>query len=156
MVIISSQKDFSFKEMLLHKVVDTTAKLLIIFFSSWTIYVSFSAIFGTIIFFPFNISEAEPIPYHRWQSVRVAVFLTFAFFGIKYLFNSNREYLPIQFLEIYLKFLTIVGVLIFYKSGVQKSEYLVILFFGFCSIILHLACRKKYRKYFARKGKKFS
>lgn len=140
----------------MNKVVDATAKLLIIFFSGWTFFVSVSAVFGTTIFFPFNISEVDSIPYHRWQSVRISVFLTLSYFGIKYLLNKKREYLPIQFLEVYIKILTIVGFFIFYKSGVQKSEYFIPLFFGFSSIILHLSCRKKYKKYFAKKGKRFS
>ena len=128
-------------------------KLLIIVLTGWSIYVSVSAFFGITIYFPLKITDEHFVPYHRWQSVRISVFVTFAYFAIMHLFNEDKEYHPIQFLEIYIKILTIVGFVIFYKTGVQNSEYLVILFFVLSSIILHLACRKKYKRYFTKKGK---
>jgi len=48
----------------------------------------------------------------------------------------------------------VVGLTIFYKADVEKSEYLIVLFFGISAVILHLACRKKY-KYFAKKSNHF-
>lgn len=137
----------------MNSIANLAVKLLIVFLTGWTLYISVSAFFEITIYFPFKISEAEIIPYHRWQSVRIAVFITFAYFGIMHLFNKDRKYLPIQFLAIYIKILTIVGCVIFYKADVQNSEYFVLSFFGLSSLILHLSCRKEGRKYFSKKGK---
>ena len=137
----------------MNNIVNSVLKLLIVFLTGWTLYISVSAFFDITIYFPFKISEAEFIPYHRWQTVRIAVFLTFSYYAILHLFNKEKEYPPIQFLAIYIKILTIVGCIIFYKAGVPNSEYFVVLFFGLSSVILHLSCRTKYRKYFTKKGK---
>ena len=138
----------------MYRLMNSLMKLLITFFVVWTIYVSISAFFDITIYFPFVISEAEFVPYHRWQTVRIAVFLTVSYFAILHLFGNEREYLPIQFFETYIKILTIVGLIIFYKADVKNSEYSVLLFFGLSSIVLHWARRGKH-KYFAKKGKGF-
>jgi len=52
------------------------SKIVIICLILWAVYASLSAFFGVQIYFPFRLAEAESIPYHRWQSVRVAMFLT--------------------------------------------------------------------------------
>ena len=137
----------------MNKIINSAMKLLIIFLTGWTLFISVSTFFGTTIYFPFKISEVEFIPYHRWQSVRIAVFLTFSYFAIMYLFNKGKEYLPIQFLAIYLKILTIVGCIMFYKADVQNSEYFVLLFFGLSSVIIDLSRGTKSRKYFSKKRK---
>ena len=79
--------------------VKIATKLLIVFFMGWAIYVSVSALFGITIYFPFKISESEIIPYHRWQSVRIAVFLTFAYFIAIHLIDKEKKYLPVLFLR---------------------------------------------------------
>ena len=140
--------------MSLFKTISSLTKLLVIFLTTWSIYVSVSAGFGVTVYFPFITSEENFVPYHRWQTVRISVFLTFFYFAILQLLNRERKYLPIKFLEIYLKILTVVGLIIFYKAGVKNTEYLVVAFFGLSSIILHIACRKK-QKYFSKKGNKF-
>ena len=134
----------------MYRLINLLMKLLITFLAVWTSYVSMAAFLDITIYFPFTISEVEYVPYHRWQTVRIAVFLTISYFAILHLFGNKREYLPIQFLETYIKILTIVGLIIFYKADVKNSEYYVILFFGLSSIILHWARRGKYR-YFAKR-----
>ena len=137
----------------MNNIVNSVLKLLIVFLTGWTLYISVSAFFDITIYFPFKISEAEFIPYHRWQTVRIAVFLTFAYFAIIYLVSKEKKYLPIQFLAIYLKILSIVGCIMFYKADVQNSEYFVLLFFVFTAVIIDFSGETKRRRYFSKKRK---
>ena len=138
----------------MYRILHTLMSIIVAFIAVWAIYVSVYTFLGTTIYFPFTISDADIVPYHRWQTVRLAVFITIAYFAALHLFRGSKEYFPIQFLEIYLKILTVVGLTIFYKADVEKSEYLVVLFWGICAVVLHLASRKKY-KYFAKKNNHF-
>ena len=141
-------------ELLMYRILHNLMNLLVGLIAIWAIFVSSYTLLGTNIYFPFSTFDGETVPYHRWQTVRVAVFITVAYFSILHLFRGSKEYYPIQVLEIYLKNLTVVGLVVFYQTNVDNSEYFVVLFFGITSFILHLANRKKY-KYFAKKHNHF-
>ena len=126
----------------------TLAKLIIGILSLWALVSVIAEIIGITIFFPFNVVERMEIPYHRVASVRLSVFLTFAYFGFRYLFFQSEKLFPIQFLDIYIKSLTICGFFVFYTSQVEIREYYFVLFFFIVSIILHFASRNKIRSYF--------
>jgi len=126
----------------------TLAKIIIGLLSLWAIVTVIAEIIGVTIFFPFNVVERQEIPYHRVASVRLAVFLTFAYFGIRYLFFQSEKLFPIQFLDIYIKTLTLSGFFIFYTSQVEIREYYFVFFFFIVSIVLHFASRNRIRSYF--------
>ena len=126
----------------------TLAKLIIGLLSLWALASIIAEIIGVTIYFPFNVVERQEIPYHRVTSVRLSVFLTFAYFGFRYIFFQSEKLFPIQFLDIYIKSLTICGFFIFYTSKVEIKEYYFVLFFFIVSIILHFASRNKIRSYF--------
>tara|TARA_B100000123_G_C25508398_1_gene331126 strand:+ start:96 stop:488 length:393 start_codon:yes stop_codon:yes gene_type:complete len=124
------------------------AKIIIGILSLWALASIIAEINGVTIYFPFNIVERQEIPYHRVTSVRLSVFLTFAYFGFRYLFFQSEKLFPIQFLDIYIKSLTVCGFFVFYSSQVEIREYYFVLFFFIVSIILHFASRNKIRSYF--------
>ena len=126
----------------------TLAKIVIGLLSLWALVSVIAEIMGVTIFFPFNVVERQEIPYHRVASVRLSVFLTFAYFGFRYLFFQSEKLFPIQFLDIYIKSLTICGFFVFYTSQVEIREYYFVFFFFIVSIILHFASRNKIRSYF--------
>ena len=128
--------------------VKTLAKIIIGLLSLWAIAFIIAEIIGVTIYFPFNVVERQEIPYHRIASVRLSVLLTFAYFGFRYLFFQSEKLFPIQFLDVYIKSLTICGFFIFYTSQVEFREYYFILFLFVVSIILHFASRNKIRSYF--------
>ena len=124
------------------------AKIIIGILSLWALASVIAEIMGITIYFPLNVVEKQEIPYHRVASVRLSVFLTFAYFGFRYLFFQSEKLFPIQFLDIYIKSLTICGFFVFYTSQVEIREYYFVLFFFIVSIILHFASRNKIRSYF--------
>ena len=128
--------------------VRTLAKITIGFLSLWAVVSVIAEIMGATIYFPFNVVERQEIPYHRIASVRLSVLLTFAYFGFRYLFFQSEKLFPNQFLDVYIKSLTICGFFIFYTSQVEFREYYFILFLFIVSIILHFASRNKIRSYF--------
>jgi len=127
------------------------SKIVIICLILWAVYVSLSAFFGVQIYFPFRLAEAESIPYHRWQSVRVAVFLTLSLFMILHLLNASREIAPIKFLEIFLTIYTPTLAIFTYQASASTDEYMMVGVFGIVTALLHLANRADTRKYFRSK-----
>ena len=128
-----------------------TANGIILVLALWAVYATVTALFGVTVYFPFRVSDGNSIPEHRWQSTRLSVFVTFAFYAVIHLFNGSREIYPIHFLKVYLLALTIVGTVVLIRAGVPVHEYAVPVFFGFCTLILHIASRSRFKKYFSRK-----
>ena len=124
------------------------AKIIIGILSLWALIFIVAEIMGVTIYFPFTIIERQEIPYHRITSVRLAVFLTFAYFGFRYLFLQSEKLYPIQFLEIYIKSFTVCCLFVFYTSQVAFREYYFVLFLFIVSLILHFASKNKIRNYF--------
>ena len=126
------------------------SKIIILGLAIWAIYATASALMGVTVYFPLHVGEVEDIPYHRWQAVRVSVFLTFTYFAVLHLVNGSREMLPVKFLETYLVMLMIAGLAVFIREGVDAGEYAVVGFFGICALILNLASRPKFKRYFSK------
>jgi len=118
------------------------SKIIVAILTLWAIFIIVSEIMGITVYFPFNFVEREEIPYHRINSVRLSVFLTFIYFGFKYLFWQGEKLYPIQFLEIYIKSLTVCGVFVFYSMMIPLSEWRFVIFFLIVSIVLHFASRQ--------------
>ena len=117
----------------------------------WAIYSIVSNFVGVTVYFPFNLAIEQDIPYHRWQSVRLALFATFAFYGFMHLLHGSREVYPIHFLKTYLFALSFVAVGVFLQEGVHVLEYLVPALFVWIAILLHFATGTRLRRYFSKK-----
>ena len=125
------------------------SKIIVGLLALWATSAIISQLFGITIFFPFNIvDEQEFMPYHRLNSIRLSIFVTFIYFSIRYLFFQSQKLYPIQFLEIYIKSFTITCLFVFYSMNVEFREYYFVLFLFIVSVILHFASRKKNRSYF--------
>lgn len=122
--------------------VKNLSKIIVAVLSLWSIFIIVSEIMGITVYFPFNFVEREEIPYHRINSVRLSVFLTFIYFGIRYLFFQSEKLYPIQFLEIYIKSLTVCGIFVFYSMKIPLTEWRFVLFFLIVSLLLHFASRQ--------------
>jgi hypothetical protein len=120
-------------------------------FILWAVAVSIAEFLGITIYFPWIISGAEEIPLHRLQSVRIAILLTFAHYGVLHLFAKNKEYLPIHFLSQFLLYLVISGGITVYQSGVAKSEYGFLLLFVIVWLLTIVAAKPLNRDYFKKK-----
>ena len=125
------------------------SKIIISLLTLWAVSAFIAEIMGVTIFFPFNIVERQEIPYHRLSSLRLSIMSTFAYFGFRYLFFQTDKLYPIQFLDIYIKSLTISGLFVFYSMNVELREYYFVFFFFVVSVILHFASRRKIRSYFS-------
>ena len=124
------------------------SKFIVALLALWATSAFIAELVGVTIYFPFTIVEKQEIPYHRITSVRLAVFLTFAYFGFRYIFLQSEKLYPIQFLEIYIKSFTVCCLFVFYTSQVEFREYYFVLFLFIVSLILHFASRNKIRNYF--------
>ena len=124
------------------------SKIIISLLAIWAAFIVISEIIGVSVYFPFNFVEREELPYHRMQSIRLSVFLTFIYFGLRYIFFQTEKLYPLQFLDVYIKSLTICSFFVFYSMDVNFREYYFVLFFFIVSIVIHFASRKKIRNYF--------
>ena len=127
------------------------SKIIIILLTLLGVIILFGELIDIHIYFPLNLAEKKEIPYHRLQSVRLSVILTFIYFGYRYIFMQTEKMYPIQFLNIYLKSLAVCSLLVFYSFQVGLREYYFVIFFFLVAIILHFASRPEIRRYFKHK-----
>ena len=123
-------------------------KLLVLILSIFAIFLGICAVLGIQIYFPFNIAEGEEIPYHRMQSIRVAVFITFTFYGALYLINSIKEVYPIHFLKVFMISFGITSLVFSLQADAGAKEIILAIFYLCCGLVFHLISRPEIKKYF--------
>ena len=128
------------------------AKLIIFLLTAFAFIMIIGFIFNFSIVFPFTISnDVKDVPEHRLHAVRLATAATFAYFGARYLFFQTTKLYPIQFLGIFLFFLSTIGSIVFFKYQLSLSEYTVSIFWFLTSIVLYQAGKPEFRNYFRHK-----
>ena len=127
--------------------------IFILFLSFWAIYTIVAFYFDVYIVFPFTLVESNEIPYINLIAIRLAIFATFAFYGLMHLLHGSKEVYPVHFLKTFLFMLSIIGLTVFMKGNAEVSlkQWLLVLFFFCVAIILHLATGSKIRRYFGKK-----
>lgn len=123
----------------------------IAFFVLWTLAVSVAEFIGVTIHFPWVIAKVDEIPLNRLQTLRIAILLTFAHYGVLHLFGKNKEYLPIHFLSQFLFYLVLSGGVILYKIEVPVQEYVVLAVFAIVWLLTVWAATPLNRNYFKNK-----
>ena len=127
------------------------AKTLVITMVIWLLSVVICGLLGVSIQFPFTILEEGEIAYHRWQTIRIALFLTVAYYGLQYVIGFTKEVYPINFVKVYIFNMCIVGLALFYRLNVEREEYLVLAFWLLFLAILNIATTNRYRRLFKKK-----
>ena len=126
------------------------AKLLVTAMVIWLLSVVICGLLGISIQFPFTILDEGEIAYHRWQTIRIALFLTVAYYGLQYVVGFTKEVYPINFVKVYIFNMCIVGLALFYRLNVEREEYLVLAFWLFFLAILNIATTNRYRRLFKK------
>ena len=100
-----------------------------------------ASLFNITILFPFTITTSEEVPYFRLYTIRLAIFGTFAFYGIKHLLRGSSTVYPIHFLKTFLFFLSVMGVSVglVNPEWVSVKDWGLVVFFFWVAITLHLA-----------------
>ena len=127
------------------------ANAVIAFFVLWTLAVSVAEFIGVTIHFPWIIAGVDEIPLYRLQTLRIAILLTFAHYGVLHLFGKNQEYLPVHFLSQFLFYLVMSGVIIFYKNELPVWEYWILVLFAIVWLLTVIAAKPLIRDYFKNK-----
>ena len=117
--------------------------------SLWATLTIVSFYFDVYILFPFTLVENNEIPYENLIAIRLAIFATFAFYGLMHLLHGSKEVYPVHFLKTFLFMLSIMGLTVFIKTNAEVSlkQWLIILFFFCIAIILHLSTSSKIRRF---------
>ena len=117
--------------------------------SLWATLTIVSFYFDVYILFPFTLVESNEIPYENLIAIRLAIFATFAFYGLMYFLHGSKEVYPVHFLKTFLFMLSIMGLTVFIKTNAEVSlkQWLIILFFFCVAIILHLSTSSKIRRF---------
>ena len=123
--------------------------ILIFFLSIFAILTVASFYFDVYVNFPFTLVESNEIPYENLLGIRLAIFSTFAFYGVMHLLHGSKEVYPIHFLKTFLLMLSIMGLTVFIKTNAEVSlkQWLIILFFFCIAIILHFSTVSKIRRF---------
>ena len=127
------------------------AKLLVTAMVIWLLSVVICGLLGVSIQFPFTILEEGEIAYHRLQTLRIALFLTVAYYGLQYVLSLTKQVYPINFVKVYIFNMCIVGLALFYRLDVDREEYLLLAFWLLFLAILNIATANRYRRLFKKK-----
>ena len=127
------------------------ANFAIALFVIWTVSVSATEFLGTTVYFPWVISSVEEIPINRLQTIRIAILLTFAHYGVLHIIGRNQEYLPIHFLVQFLFYLVLSGGVILFRSDVPLRELIIWLVFAVFWLVCKIAAQPLNRDYFRNK-----
>jgi drug/metabolite transporter (DMT)-like permease len=104
---------------------------------------------GIDLYWPLYVADEEPIPHHRLLTARNGVFLTFAYYGLMFLWNSFEKVSPVHFLKVYLLMTTIAGALVYTKLEIYAlNEVLSLAGLLACALVIHLGSKLNYRRYF--------
>ncbi len=120
-------------------------KVILILLAIIGLLIIFLGLFQLQIYFPFNITDAEPIPYHRWQGVRFATIATIIYFIVQYLVGS-RPSSALSFLNVYFKFFIFFLTILMWQANVEIGEWSVLGFFVFVTILLHIERKSNARE----------
>ena len=112
------------------------SKFLLILIAIWATIVIILGLVKLQIFFPLNITDAEAIPYHRWQAVRFATFASIIYFIIKYLIGG-RPQSALLAISIYFRFLILFGAILMWQENVDAAEWYILGFFVAVNLILY-------------------
>ena len=126
---------------------------MIFMLGAWAVLAAIVALFGYSFSFPFEFNESlNDIPFHRWQIVRVSVFLTFGYLAMRHFLFGNEKMFPVQFLDLYLKFVVGSGLIIYYQQGITDlREYATLGIFLVAAIFSHFLSRPEYKKIFFKR-----
>ena len=116
---------------------------------TWALGVSCLAFLDITIHWPWIITEtdSEAIPFHRLQAIRIAVMLTFSYYGLLHLIGKSQQFYPLHFLTTYLFYMLLSGLIIFYRRDVLMKDWGPLVFFSVCLILCYVAARPKVSKY---------
>ena len=127
----------------------TIANTVITLMMIWALGVSFLAFLDITIHWPWIITEAdtEAIPYHRLQTVRIGLLLTFSYYGLLHLIGKSQEFYPLHFLTTYLFYMVLSGLIIFYRRDVLMQDWRVLVFFSVCLIFCYAAAKPEVNRH---------
>ena len=115
-------------------------KILLGLLGVWAVTTVAFGFFNIQIYFPFYIGSAQEIPYHRWQTVRFTTFLTMSYFIFR-LIGGFRPVSALGVLDMFFKFLALIGAINFWIAGVLSDEWGVLLFFIIVALATHRATK---------------
>ena len=129
--------------------IHTFTNIFILFLSFFAMSTVALFYFDIYLIFPFTLVESREIPYDNLIAIRLAIFATFAFYGIMHLLHGSKEVYPIHFLKTFLFMLSIIGLTVFIKENAEITlkQWMICLFFFFVATILHLATSAKKRRF---------
>jgi len=129
--------------------IHTFTNIFILFLSFFAMSTVALFYFDIYLIFPFTLVESREIPYDNLIAIRLAIFATFAFYGIMHLLHGSKEVYPIHFLKTFLFMLSIIGLTVFIKGNAEITlkQWMICLFFFFVATILHLATSAKKRRF---------
>ena len=121
------------------------SKILLILLAIWGTVVIILGLLKLHMFFPFNIVDAEAIPYHRWQTVRFSAFATVIYLIIRYLIGGRPDG-ALLVISMFFRFLILFGAILIWQADVDASEWWVLSFFIFVTLLLYKEMKENPRQ----------
>ena len=118
----------------------------------WASYAYVNSIIGNTIMFPLVSPSEDNITYYKLQTVRLSVFITFVYYALFHFMKGSEKIYPIHFLKTYLFALAFTGfITLFQYHDTKSTDTWLVLFFTLSAVILQIATRRRFKKYFSKK-----
>ena len=128
------------------------SNIIIALLTVWVSYAYVNSIIGNIIMFPLVSPRKENIPYYKLKTVRLSVFITFVYYALFHFIKGSEKIYPIHFLKTYLFALAFTGfITLFQYQDTKSTDTWLVLFFTPSAVILQIATRRRFKKYFSKK-----
>ncbi len=128
------------------------SNIIIALLAVWASYSYVNSIIGNTIMFPLVYPSEENIPYYKLQTVRLSVFITFVYYALFHFIKGSEKIYPIHFLKTYLFALAFTGfITLFQYQNTKSTDTWLVLFFTLSAVILQIATRRRFKKYFSKK-----
>ena len=111
-------------------------KILLGLLGVWGVTAVILGLLDLHIVFPFNLSTAKEIPYHRWQTVRFTTFLTMAYFCFRFV-GGFRPVSALGVLDMFFKVMVLIATINFWIADALIDDWGFILFIIIVALVTH-------------------
>ena len=117
----------------------------------WSIVITILSLIGEPVYFYSAESNGNEPPVHRFEVLRLSMFLTFAYFAMLHIFQPDKKFSAGHVLISMLTFLVVIGGAVSVTKNFLFGEFGYLAAIGLSAMAIFFASRPRVRRYFARR-----
>ncbi len=117
----------------------------------WSIFITILSVIGEPVYFYPTENNSNEAPVHRFEVLRLSMFLTFAYFALMHVLQPDKKFSASHVLISMLTFMVLVGSVVSVTKNFLFGEFGYLVAIGLSAIAIFFASRPRVRRYFARR-----